>query len=151
MILRPLLLADVDEFTSWADDDEFCRVAGWSAGGDVRGFWTEVVTNPPAALTRLAAVEGGETVGYVDLFGDQPDERELGYVIGPSARWSRGLGRAAAAAGVAHAFGPMRLTAIRAEATNEPSARILRALGMSESDPWCFRLTRHSHDRRRLP
>src|SRR5699024_12083965 len=54
---------------------------------------------PDPTLLRMTAVVDGEVVGYVDLHGDSDDESELGFAIGDSKRWGKGLGMAAAAAG----------------------------------------------------
>ncbi|MDX6283038.1 MAG: hypothetical protein QOH03_4109, partial [Kribbellaceae bacterium] len=75
-----------------------------------------------------------ELVGYVDLAGGEVGWRELGYVVGPSARWGRGLGGVVARLGVEYGFGVLGLAEIRAEAldANVASVRILRSLGMTE-------------------
>ena len=74
-------------------------------------------------------------VGYVDIQGEEPDRRELGYLVGPSCRWGRGLGLAAARAGIRCGFEVMKLGAIWAEAldANAASVRILQRLGMEET------------------
>jgi RimJ/RimL family protein N-acetyltransferase len=74
-------------------------------------------------------------VGYVDLAGDEPNRRELGYVIGPSDRWGQGLGGTVARLGLEHGFDLLGLDEIRAEAldANHASVRILSSLGMAET------------------
>ncbi len=74
-------------------------------------------------------------VGYVDLHGDQPHRREIGFVIGERSRWGQGLGRLAAAAGLDHGFHQLALQEIWAEAmdANQRSVRILQSLGMLET------------------
>ena len=129
---------DAETFASWASDERFCEHAGWRLGAEpaeMLAFWAELIADPPAELLRLTATSGGEIVGYVDLHGSRAEERELGYVVGPSNRWGRGLGSAIAAAGVAHAFDVLHLDSIWAEAlaANAPSVQILRALGMQET------------------
>lgn len=76
-----------------------------------------------------------ELVGYVDLHGSDPGEKELGFVIGPSRRWGQGLGRRAAEAGLTYGFEELGLEHIWAEAlaANTASVRILRSLGMEET------------------
>lgn len=133
--MRP---SDVDHFAEWTRDEVFCRHAGWRSGLDPaegRDFWAQLIAEPPSGLLRLTAVAEPDIVGYVDLHGEDLDERELGYVVGPSARWGAGFGSALAAAGVAYAFESLGLDAVWAEAlaANEPSVRILRALGMRET------------------
>ena len=54
--------------------------------------------SPPADLIRLGAVHHGILVGYVDLHGDEPHRRELGFAIDGRSRWGRGLGHLTAAA-----------------------------------------------------
>lgn len=130
--------SDAEVFASWASDERFCEHAGWRLGAEpaeMLAFWTGLISDPPAELLRLTATSGGEIVGYVDLHGARAEERELGYLVGPSSRWGQGLGSAIAAAGVTYAFDALRLDSIWAEApaANAPSVRILRALGMHET------------------
>ncbi len=82
----------------------------------------------------MAACAHGEVVGYVDLHGDEPDRRELGFVVGRRERWGRGLGTAVARAGLAYGFEVVRLRTIWAEAVdaNHASVAILRRIGMRE-------------------
>ncbi|MEV4342904.1 GNAT family N-acetyltransferase [Actinoplanes sp. NPDC049596] len=140
LTLRPLTPADAPTIASWAGDPVFVAGAGWtptlSPAAHV-AFQLNLITNPPPELIRLGAVENGDLVGYVDLHGTEPARRELGYVIGDSRRWGRGLGGAAARAGLTHGFGELGLTHIWAEAepTNTASIRILRSLGMTELEP----------------
>src|SRR5699024_5655590 len=86
---------------------------------------------------RLGVVESrsGALVGFVDLHGHSMRTRELGYLIGPSPNWGRGLGHAAAQAGLTYGFGVLRLEHIWAEtrASNHASVRILKNLAMRET------------------
>ena len=77
----------------------------------------------------------GLLVGYVDLQGDDPHRRELGFAIGERSRWSRGLGRRAGAAGLDYGFDQLGLQEIWAEAldANQRSVRILQRLGLVET------------------
>jgi RimJ/RimL family protein N-acetyltransferase len=97
--------------------------------------WRRLIAEPEADRLRLAAVVGDELVGYVDLVGGEAERRELGYVVGPSARWGRGFGGAVARLGVEYGFGVLGLREIWAEAldANVASVRILRSLGMIET------------------
>lgn len=140
LTVRPLDLSDAPVFAAWGLDRRFCEVAGWRLDRPVAGHeehWRRLVLEPKTDHLRLAAVAGGESVGYVDLAGAEPDWRELGYVVGPSARWGRGLGGAVARLGVEYGFTQLGLQEIRAEAldANRPSIRILTALGMTETGP----------------
>ena len=94
------------------------------------------VEEPPEGLIRLAVEDAdGGVVGYVDLHGSNPGEKELGFVVGPSGRWGAGLGRRAAEAGLTYGFKDLGLDFIWAEAlaANTASVRILRSLGMQET------------------
>lgn len=138
LILRPLDLPDAEVMARWAADPEFCHAAGWTMGlpsAHYRRFHEELIRSPPAELTRLGAVRVGDLAGYVDLHGDAPDRRELGFVIGVRSRWGRGLGRSAAAAGLDYGFGRLGLSEIWAEAfdANLRSIRILQRLGLRET------------------
>lgn len=136
--LRPLALADAEVIAGWAEDPEFCRAADWTVEQSFtqrRQFHEALVQSAPAELIRLAASHEGLLVGYVDLHGDEPHQRDLGVVIGGRSRWGQGLGRLAAAAGLDYGFDRLGLRIISAEAlaANQRSVRILQRLGMTET------------------
>jgi RimJ/RimL family protein N-acetyltransferase len=127
----------VEIYASWGLDRRFCEHADWTVGKPLpalEAHWHRLITHPKPDLIRLAAVAGTDLVGYVDLAGDEPNRRELGYVIGPSARWGQGLGGAVARLGLDHGFNHVGLDEIHAEAldANHASVRILTSLGMTE-------------------
>ncbi len=138
--LRTLTATDAGTFASWAEDESFCHRAEWEPG---RGrahyvdFHRRIILDPPAELLRLGVVESrrGALVGFVDLHGHSMRTRELGYLIGPSPNWGRGLGHAAAQAGLTYGSGVLRLEQIWAEAraSNHASVRILKNLAMRET------------------
>ncbi|MEC5199820.1 RimJ/RimL family protein N-acetyltransferase [Arthrobacter sp. PL16] len=137
--LRPLLREDAPVLAEWGGDGLFCQHAGWTATSRaaLHDFWVRQITDPPAELIRLAVEDPAEgvLVGYVDLHGLDPGEKELGFVIGPSHRWRQGLGRRAAAAGLMYGFEELGLERVWAEAlaANTASLRILRSVGMEET------------------
>lgn len=136
--LRPMTVADAVVVASWGLDATFLAAAEWSPDMDLEGlerFHRGTVLSPPEELLRLAAWAGGDLVRYVDLHGTGPDERELGYVVGPSTRWGQSLGTALARAGLDYGFGPLGLRRVTAEAwdANPASIRILQRLGMRET------------------
>ncbi|MDQ0375550.1 GNAT family N-acetyltransferase [Cellulomonas humilata] len=138
MSLRLLTLDDAGTIASWARDEEFCRAAEWTVGRDLEffaSFYRRSIAEPPADLLRLGAFRDGHLIGYVDLHGAEPDRRELGFLVGERRLWGRGVGTAAAAAGLHHGFAEVGLREIWAEAldANEASVRILRRLGMRET------------------
>lgn len=147
VLLRPLQAEDAPVLASWARDGAFVEHADWTPGlpcEEHESFWRHrIIEDPPQELLRLAAVLPGAQdapdghdlvglVGYVDLYGQGQQERELGYVVGPSTRWGRGLGTAVARAGLEHAFTVLGLQEVWAEAVplNAPSVRILERIGM---------------------
>ncbi len=136
--LRPLSLPDAEVIAQWAADPEFCRQADWSSGVSLeerRRRNRALIQSPPSQLIRLGAVHDGVLIGYVDLHGDEPERRELGFVIGERHRWGRGLGGLAAAAGLDFGFDRLGLRLIWAEAldANPRSISVLRRLGMAET------------------
>ncbi|MBA8795934.1 RimJ/RimL family protein N-acetyltransferase [Friedmanniella endophytica] len=137
MCLRPLEVDDVPVLVGWAADDTFRSRAGWSRGPgpELSAFWHGQVATPARDLLRLGVVHAGDLVGYVDLHGRDAHERELGYLIGPSDRWGAGLGTAAAEAGLAYAFDVLAFRAVWAESDDPVSLRILRRLGLTETEP----------------
>lgn len=91
--LRPLEPTDVPTYTSWGRDRRFCEHAGWTVdlpAADHEDHWRRIIEHPGPDLLRQAAVDGDDVIGYVDLFGTEPDRRELGYVVGPSDQWGHG-------------------------------------------------------------
>lgn len=122
----------------WAADAEFCREADWTADlsfAEYRRFHQALIESPPVGLIRLGANHGGILVGYVDLHGDEPHRRELGFVIGERGRWGQGLGCLAGAAGLDYAFHCLGLQLVWAEAmdANQRSVRILQRLALVET------------------
>lgn len=135
ILLRPLRAEDAETFADWAADETFRAHADWTpelAREEHAAFWRRLAVSPPPELLRLAAEAHGEVVGTVDLHGLEEGTRELGYTIGPSARWGQGLGTAVARAGLAHGFDVLGLETVWAEAleTNRASVRILERIGM---------------------
>ena len=136
--LRGLEPGDALEVAAWGKDPEFCLAAGWRADlplAELVEYWDGVIASPPAHLRRMAAVLDGVVIGYVDLHGTDPEVLELGYVVGPSARWAQGLGTAAARLGLRYAFTVLDLVGVWAEApaNNTASVRILQRLGMLDA------------------
>lgn len=134
--LRRLGPADAHVLASWQTDALFAAHAGWrltSDAGEGVQWWRESIRNPDPLLLRLAAVESGELVGYVDLYGEQREERELGYVIGPSSRWGHGRATVAAIRAIDHGFEELGLRRIWAEAVaaNRASVRVLEKAGLN--------------------
>ncbi|WP_166806337.1 GNAT family N-acetyltransferase [Cryobacterium serini] len=137
LTLRALTQADAETLAGWQTDALFCAHAGWSTQASQQqavGWWREQISHPDPHLIRLLALDAQRPVGYVDLHGSGHVERELGYVVGPSTSWGRGLGTAAARAGVAFGFDGLGLRRIWAEAVeaNTASVTVLRRLGMRE-------------------
>ncbi|UFU06401.1 GNAT family N-acetyltransferase [Ruania halotolerans] len=138
--LRPLVDADVAMLSSWALDTRFRELAEWSPDlsvAEYRAFWRDLIAAPPPGLLRLGVECADELCGYVDLHGPSESVKELGFLVGPLERWGRGLGTAAAAAGLAYGFDSLGLQRVWAEAydTNSASLRILARLGMVEIGP----------------
>lgn len=136
--LRPLQHQDAKTLAGWGQDELFCRHAGWTvtSSAALDDFWVRHIEEPPDGLVRLAAEDADrELVGYVDLHGSNPGERELGFVIGPSRHWGSGLGRRAAEAALTYGFKELTLECVWAEAlaANIASVKILRSVGMQET------------------
>ncbi|WP_410790862.1 GNAT family N-acetyltransferase [Kribbella sp. C-35] len=137
VFLRSLELADVATYVSWGRDRTFCEHAGWTVDRpavELEAHWRALIEQPKPDHLRRAAV-AGDVIGYVDLAGAEPDRRELGYVVGPSDRWGRGLGGTLARLGLEYGFDVLGLQEIWAEAVdaNRASVRILASLGMTET------------------
>lgn len=137
VILRELGAADADGIADWSRDEDFCRAAGWSIRPveQHREFQRRLIADSSTDLLRLAAVQDGRLVGYVDLHGNEPHRRELGFLVGPREVWGQGVGMAVATAGLRYGFQVLGLKEIWAEAleANRASIRILQRLGMTET------------------
>lgn len=137
--LRALEQRDIETAARWGLDDVFCRAAEWNPDQTLEDHhrrWTGIVTAPSDELIRLGVVLADDRlVGYVDLYGDEPSRRELGFVIGDRTVWGKGIGTIAASLMLDHGFDDLRLATITAQAwnANERSVGILRRLGMRET------------------
>lgn len=136
IVLRPMIFSDAKTFSSWAVDSRFCAQAGWRKATDIEDlvpWWQSLIAAPETNLLRMTAVFNKDIVGYVDLYGDSDQRRELGFLIGDSQRWGNGLGMSVANAGLSFGFQKLGLSSIWAEAleANVASVRILQKLGMS--------------------
>jgi RimJ/RimL family protein N-acetyltransferase len=136
--LRALVPADAAVIAEWGMDPRFARVADWSPDRTVAErtvFQEQLIVTPPPGLLRWAVEHEGSLVGFVNLAGPDLDRRELGFLIGGSSRWGRGLGRAAAGAALDLAFGGLGLDEVWAEAydAHQRSVRILQGLGLRET------------------
>ncbi len=136
--LRPLTAADAPVLAAWADDPVFLAAAGWSADrsrDSLVRFWELMASEPPPELTRLAAEVHGQLVGYGDLHGTSPERRELGFLVGPSNQWGRGLGRTIAAGTLVRAWETQSVQEVWAEThpANDRAIGVVRALGMTET------------------
>jgi RimJ/RimL family protein N-acetyltransferase len=136
--LRALVPGDAVVIARWGADFAFARLADWAPDRTVAErtlFQERLIVAPPPDLLRWGVEQSGALVGFVNLHGDEPGRRELGFLIGGSDRWGHGLGRAAAAAGLDVAFGELGLDEVWAEAydAHQRSVRILQGLGMRET------------------
>ncbi|MCL8024336.1 GNAT family N-acetyltransferase [Nocardioides bruguierae] len=134
--LRAFTLQDADVVASWALDPAFVALAGWSCrtAAEHREHQRRLVSRSARfpGWERLAATTPGlGVVGYLDLAAG-PDATEVGYAVGPSARWGRGLGSAVLAAGVVEA-GRRGLPALLAlvSPAHARSRGVLRACGFT--------------------
>lgn len=138
--LRPLRADDVPTLAAWGEDPEFVAAAEWGVRTSParQAFWRRMVEAPPADLLRQAAVLDGRLVGHVDLHGAEAGRRELGFVIARP-YWGRGVGTAAAIAGIEHGFVALGLESVWAEAWQANTAsvsllnRLMRRTGIGES------------------
>jgi RimJ/RimL family protein N-acetyltransferase len=137
LTLRKLVETDATILAEWQTDALFCAHAGWRPSESrqhAASWWQNQISHPDPQLVRLLALDSFTPIGYADQYGSGQAERELGFLIAPFASWDRGLGRAAARAGVEFGFEALGLSRIWAEAVeaNTASVKVLRRLGMRE-------------------
>ncbi|MBL7259153.1 GNAT family N-acetyltransferase [Paractinoplanes lichenicola] len=138
VVLRRLTARDAPVIAAWATDPEFVREAGWPptrSADEYLRHHADLIKEPPPGFLRLGVRAGDDLVGYVDFYGEDPERREIGFLIGLRNLWGRGLGRAAVAAGLRYGFGELGLREITAEAyaAHRRSIHILHRLGFHET------------------
>ena len=133
--LRALQLEDIDRVLVWGKDETFCIANGWTsnlAEEILREHWTSIITSSRANFIRYGIVHQNLLVGYADLAGINYDEAraELGYAIGDSSLWGRGLGFHGAALMLKVAFEKLELKCVTSSisATNTRSRRVIEKL-----------------------
>jgi len=143
LVLRPFRQGDVDDVHAIRSRPDVVRYLY----GDVRSRReVEEIVAERATLTTLrddddALVlaaerrEDGRVIGEVTLWLRSAEHRqgEIGFVFHPDAQ-GRGYAREAATALLQLAFGPLGLHRVfgRTDARNEPSAALMRRLGMRQ-------------------
>ena len=139
--LRPLRPGDEETAVRWGADREFCLANGWVPGlapRVLRRHWQVIIADRSSDFLRLGIEQrgegqGGELVGYVDLGDITAESAEFGIAIGEPRRWGQGMGTRAGQLLLAHAFGPLGLSVLRAEvhAPNVRSHALMRRLGFA--------------------
>lgn len=138
LALRPVTAAHLDDLMAVSGDPEvtqFLPYATWAGRADAEAWLARIQALEAGGSARQLVIlsrTDGRAIGTLLLFRHDPGSRriELGYVLG-RAHWYRGLMHEAAAAACAHAFGPLGLRRIEAEADpdNVASCRLLERLG----------------------
>jgi RimJ/RimL family protein N-acetyltransferase len=136
VVLRPLRHGDATVLASWGRDEAFRRAAGWSApdGDNHLRYFQRAIEAPRRGVTWLGAVEGERLVGVVELTRLGLSELELGFSIGPSTEWGRGLGgrMVGEALGLAQRSLGARVVRATTEESNERCRRTLVRAGFRE-------------------
>jgi len=135
MQLRALQLLDIDQILVWGTDAASCAANGWTLNlpeEKLRQYWRSIITDSRADFIRYGIVHQNLLVGYADLAGIDYDKAraELGYAIGDSSLWGRGLGFFGAALMLKVAFERLQLKRVAASVsvTNARSKRVLEKL-----------------------
>ncbi|MDH2444559.1 GNAT family N-acetyltransferase [Amnibacterium sp. CER49] len=138
VVLRPLRHGDAPVLASWGRDEVFRRAAGWSLpdGDNHLRYFERAIEAPRRGVTWLGAVEGERVVGVVELTRLSLSEIELGFSIGPSSNWGRGLGGRMVRAALELAGRSLGARIVRAttEESNERCRRTLARAGFHEVD-----------------
>lgn len=136
VVLRPLRQGDAAVLASWGRDEVFRRAAGWSApdGDNHLRYFQRAIDAPRRGVTWLGAVEGERLVGVVELTRLSLSAIELGFSIGPSTSWGRGLGGGMVRAALELAQRSLGARIVRAttEESNERCRRTLVRAGFRE-------------------
>jgi len=143
LLLRPLTAADTDALLAYRSRPDVCRYVPFEPmdrqliADRLAGLWaTTALTDEGQALTlgvELAAT--GQLVGDVVLFFHSRAHRggEIGYVVNPDFE-GNGYATEAARALLRLAFDDLGLHRVigRIDERNEPSAKVLRRLGLRQ-------------------
>lgn len=136
VVLRPLRQGDAAVLASWGRDEVFRRAAGWSApdGDNHLRYFQRAIDAPRRGVTWFGAVEGERLVGVVELTRLSLSAIELGFSIGPSTSWGRGLGGGMVRAALELAQRSLGARLVRAttEESNERCRRTLVRAGFCE-------------------
>ncbi len=134
--LRVLQLEDLDTVMRWVKDSEFCLANDWSlelSEERIRTHWTGIISESSDNLIRQGITLNSQLIGYADLADINTHEARasLGYAIGDSSLWGRGLGFLGAKLMLELAFTDLNLERLTAEvnAVNLRSLRVLEKLG----------------------
>jgi [ribosomal protein S5]-alanine N-acetyltransferase len=134
--LRDLRLEDLETVMSWAKDSEFCLANDWSlelSEERIQTHWTGIITESREDLIRKGITFQNQLIGYADLadINRLAARACLGYAIGNSSLWGKGLGFYGAKLMLELAFTELKLERVTAEvnAANTRSLRVLEKLG----------------------
>jgi [ribosomal protein S5]-alanine N-acetyltransferase len=134
--LRALQLEDLSTVMLWAKDSEFCLANEWSLEipeERLINHWTGIITESSDKLIRKGITLNGQLIGYADLADINTFEARasLGYAIGDSSLWGKGLGFLGAKLMLELAFENLKLERVTAEvnAANTRSLRVIERLG----------------------
>ena len=134
--LRDLQLEDLTTALAWSRDTEFCLANEWSLElpeERIRTHWTSLIIESTNNLIRKGITFKGQLVGYADLADINHFEARasLGYAIGNSSLWGRGLAFEGAKLMLELAFIELKLERVTGEvnSANTRSLRVLEKLG----------------------
>ena len=134
--LRNLQLEDIPTVLEWSKDTEFCLANEWSlelTEERIRTHWTGIIAEARDDLIRKGITFEGQLVGYADLADINHFEARanLGYAIGNSSLWGRGLAFEGAKLMLELAFVDLKLERVTGEvnSANTRSLRVLEKLG----------------------
>ena len=136
LLLRPFVLADVEDALAYRDDPEFARylphVPQTFTRRDADEFVARNVLEPWEKYATFAVVLDGKVIGSISLEIDTSNEiAMLGYAIGRD-HWGKGITPEAARAAIDWGFQVFNLAQIWAstDARHERSWRVMEKLGM---------------------
>lgn len=139
LTLRPQAMGDAPALFAILGDPEAMRF--WNRPAISRlAVVEEILREQQAAMDDgvcryWTVLEDGDAIGSVDLSLIEDRSAELGFLLRPG-RWSHGFATEAAAAVIAHAFGPLGLKRLAAavQAGNFAAIRVLEKTGFARVD-----------------
>ncbi|MCU9614658.1 GNAT family N-acetyltransferase [Caldibacillus lycopersici] len=136
--VRALTEGDYIVFFHWSKDDVFCSANGWETNRSQKELYKWFINNCVNQVTdnfiRMGIDLDGKLIGYADLAYIKNNSAEIGFAIGESELWGKGIGFHSVLCFINYVYKELGITIFSAEThdLNIRSRKILEKLGFKE-------------------